>query len=671
MRTEISYSGTPLYNSRIVSTYVRFIKTNYSYVNLSDLLAHAGMESYQVEDEDHWFTQEQVDRFHEKLREVTNNDNVARDAGRYAASPDVLGIWRSYILGFAGPARVYEMAGKIGSTMVRSSVFKATRIASDRVEITVTPKPGAQEKSFQCQNRIGHFEAIAMFFNYKLPTIEHTECIFQGGKCCRYVITWREVRSIFWRNLRNYALLPVVGTCLGLYLKVPGPAWAVFLSASLLTLFLLAIYTGRLQRKELTSAIDNLRISTDLLLEKIETNYNNVRLINEIGLTLSRLTDAKAILGEVMQALKKRLDYDRGMILLADKEKRRLEYGAGFGYSKNDLHFLKETTFHLDRPESKGIFVLCFRERRSFLINDVEEIVKDLSPRSLNFARALGAKSFICCPIVHLEDAMGILVVDNVRTKRPLLQRDIDVMMGITPQIGIGIQNARITEAKEKQFHSILRVLASSIDARDPLTAGHSERVTRYAVGIAEELGLSRDYCEMLRVAALLHDYGKIAIRDTILKKQGVLTPKEREEIQTHAAKTREILEKIEFEGIYKEVPDVAEAHHEKYDGTGYPRGLKAEEILLGARILAVADVFEAITSKRHYRDPMLLDDALRLLDQDRGKHFDPDIVDAFMRYLAKTGETFREPLPERKPREAGNLRAWTSDPGPRSLVCK
>jgi HD-GYP domain-containing protein (c-di-GMP phosphodiesterase class II) len=227
-----------------------------------------------------------------------------------------------------------------------------------------------------------------------------------------------------------------------------------------------------------------------------------------------------------------------------------------------------------------------------------------------------------------------------VKTKRSLLQRDIDLIMLLSPQIGISIQNAMVTDLKERQFNSILEVLASSIDARDPLTAGHSERVTRFAMGICNELDLSKEYSEMVRVASLLHDYGKIGIKDSILKKPGSLTPDEYREIKTHASRTREILEKIEFEGIYKEVPDIAASHHEKWDGTGYPQGLKGTEIPLGARVLAVADVFEAITSWRHYRGPMPLEDAYKVLISEKNKHFDASIVDAFFRYYTAEGLT-------------------------------
>ena len=325
------------------------------------------------------------------------------------------------------------------------------------------------------------------------------------------------------------------------------------------------------------------------------------------------------------------------MIFLANKEKTNLEFYGGFGYAGEYLPLLKNWNPSL-RPDSTGIFTVCFTERRPFLINDVDEIALKLSARSLEFVRQMGAKAFICVPIVSSDKTLGVLAVDNMATKRPLLQSDLDLLMNIAPEIGMAIENSMTAEDKERQFHSILQALASSIDARDPLTAGHSERVTRFSVGIAREMQLPYETVEMIRVAALLHDYGKIGIADAILKKPGKLTNAEYSEIKTHAMKTKQILNKIEFQGIYREVPDIACSHHEKFDGAGYPVGLKGQDIPLGARILAVADVFEAITAKRHYRAPMPLTQAFEVLARDRGKHFDPDVLDAFMRYYEKEG---------------------------------
>jgi putative nucleotidyltransferase with HDIG domain len=343
------------------------------------------------------------------------------------------------------------------------------------------------------------------------------------------------------------------------------------------------------------------------------------------------------VLDRVIQISKKRLNYDRGMILLANHDKTKLIFRAGYGYSDDLIITLKKSTFHLDRPKSKGVFVVAYREQRPFLINDINEIESNLSQKSLVFAKRLGTQSFICCPIICEGMSLGILAVDNLKSKKPLVGSDLSLLMGIASVLGISIRNVELIKARERQFQSILSTLAASIDARDPLTAGHSEKVTEYAMSICEEMGLSWEYQEMIRVAALLHDYGKIAVPDAILKKPGRLTDEEYEIVKLHAEKTQKILQQINFEGVFSQVPEVAGAHHEKIDGSGYPKGLKNEKIPLGAKIIAVADFFEAITARRHYRGPMSADKAVALLKQERGVHFDETIVDAFFRYYYKT----------------------------------
>lgn len=630
-------NNVPLYNSRIIDTYIKLIKSKYSYVNIGELLSYAGMKPYEVADQGHWFTQEQIDRFYVRLVNLTKNENIAREAGRYAASTEAIGAMRQYILGLTGPAKAYELVGTATPNFTRSSIYASSKIASDKVEITVTPCEGVTEKPFQCQNRIGFLEAVALIFNNKVPRVEHPECMFNGGDICRYVISWEESPSARWEKVRNWALLLVTtGNAVSMFLNSRITLWTI-LPLSAVILLSLTLIVNNMEKGELRKSLDNTRDSIDKLLEQININYNNALMTNEIGQALSTYTNSNEILEDVIQIMEKRLDYDRGLILLADSGRSELELHAGYGYSPDQLGYFNKVSFHLDRPESKGIFVITFREQKPFLINDLDDIEETLSPRSLAFARKMGTQSFICCPIICEDKSIGILAVDNVKSKRPLVQSDMSLLMGIASVIGISIRNAELLEAKERQFNSVLQVLAASIDARDSLTAGHSEKVTEYSLGICKELGLSQNYCEMIRVAALLHDYGKIGVPDAILKKEGRLTPEEYEIVKTHSDKTREILAQINFEGIYLEVPEIAGAHHEKVDGSGYPLGIKGKDIPMGAKIIAVADYFEAITAKRHYREPMPVDEAFALLREESGKHFENRLVEALINYYTKT----------------------------------
>lgn len=627
----------PLYNSRITNTYLKLLRLRYPHVDIGELLRHAGIVLHQVEDEGHWFTQRQVNLFHEKLAELTRNPHIAREAGLFSASPEALGGIGRYILGLVSPERAYALAGKFTTKFTRSCTAESRMLSPTSVEVLITPRPGVREEPFQCQNRTGYLESIARHFNYDLPHIEHPECIFDGGARCRYIVTWRASKARLVRRGRlaiaALLLLALVFSAAGL-LPVT-PLRLVEGGAALLALLTVAV--ALLENRELKAAVARLEDSSDELVDQINVNYQNAMMVNEIGQTLAKERNIDDILEGVVDVLERRLDFDRGVILLANPEKTRLLVRTGYGYPEKIMEQLRgDNGFHLDRPESRGVFVVCYREQRALLVNDIAEVERDFSRRSLEFARASGTKSFICCPISYEEEPLGVLAVDNYRSKRPLLERDVNLLMGIAPQIAICMHNARLTEGRVQQFQSIIQALVASTEARDPVTAGHSQKVTEYAIGICRELGLPYEYTEMIRVAAALHDYGKIGIYDEILKKPGRLTSDEYEVVKTHAAKTREILRQIRFEGIYQEVPEIAGAHHEKIDGTGYPNRLRGEGIPLGARIIAVADVFEALTSKRHYRDPMRLPDVFEHLVVNSGSHFDRSCVDALIRHCRR-----------------------------------
>ena len=152
-----------------------------------------------------------------------------------------------------------------------------------------------------------------------------------------------------------------------------------------------------------------------------------------------------------------------------------------------------------------------------------------------------------------------------------------------------------------------------------------------YATLIAQEFGMEKNDIYILEKAAALHDIGKIGIRDSVLQKEGKLTPEEYKHIQEHVEITHHILEKIHMSDDFQQITDIACSHHEKFDGTGYYRGLKGEDIPFGGRILAVSDVFDAITSKRHYRDKMPIEKVIDIIMKGSGTHFDPLVVEKFL----------------------------------------
>ena len=255
--------------------------------------------------------------------------------------------------------------------------------------------------------------------------------------------------------------------------------------------------------------------------------------------------------------------------------------------------------------------------------------------------------SVLCVPIRgrRVRD-IGVLQVINKKGKNRFDEDDEILIKGLVSQVGIALENSLLVDELKLSFERSISSLSATVDAKHHFTAGHSERVTEYSLLIARELRLSQDQYEMLKYASLLHDIGKIGVRDAILTKNGAFTSEERKEMQLHPVKTKDILEKFHFPEHLRRVTEIASCHHEMVNGKGYPAGLKGYEIPLESKIMAVADVFDALTSIRDYPkyafDEILTDDripmskVIAILKGDSGSHFDPVVIDAFQRCLKK-----------------------------------
>ena len=242
-------------------------------------------------------------------------------------------------------------------------------------------------------------------------------------------------------------------------------------------------------------------------------------------------------------------------------------------------------------------------------------------------------RCLLCVPVKNQNgEVLGVIEAIN-KKEGTFSNTDAEHLNALSAGIAIALENAMLFQEQNRQFKSILEVMAASIDAKDPMTAGHSKKVTQYAVGIADELGFGEIEQDILSVAALLHDYGKLGIDDYILKKQGRLTDAEYENIKQHAFITRNILNKMHFSRQYRNVPMIAASHHERLDGSGYLAGLKSEDIPFMTKIIAVADVFEALTSQRHYRDALPAKDAFAILEKESGNMYDESVVAALKKY--------------------------------------
>jgi len=197
-----------------------------------------------------------------------------------------------------------------------------------------------------------------------------------------------------------------------------------------------------------------------------------------------------------------------------------------------------------------------------------------------------------------------------------------------------------LTELEIAQAETVRR-LSMAVEFRDEDTGAHIERIGRFSTLLAQQIGLPAETCELLGYAAPLHDVGKVAIPDAILLKPGPLTPEERAIVETHTEEGYRLL-RGSSSSILDMAATIALSHHEKWDGSGYPRGVAGEEIPIEGRIVAVADVFDALTSDRVYRGAYSVEEAVRMMREQRGRHFDPVMLDAFLEVLSSTGPQAR-----------------------------
>lgn len=246
-----------------------------------------------------------------------------------------------------------------------------------------------------------------------------------------------------------------------------------------------------------------------------------------------------------------------------------------------------------------------------------------------------GIRSLMIAPMVARGKFIGAIYVQNCSRPACFTTMDLELLTLLGTEVALSIENANLFQALQKSFFETVRSLSNALEAKDKYTHGHSQRVAAYSVGIARELGLSEVQLEQVQMAAELHDVGKIAIPEAIITKEGRLSKEEFEAIKQHPQLGVDILKPIQF--LVPILPFILH-HHERFSGGGYPANLKGNEIPLEARILCLADAFDAMTTQRSYNEPKRVAEALTECRKSAGTYFDPACVRALEAYLQKVG---------------------------------
>lgn len=363
------------------------------------------------------------------------------------------------------------------------------------------------------------------------------------------------------------------------------------------------------------------RASADRRGRERRTAGQRLDVILDITRRLMSVTDLDALLLTMAESTAGLLAADRATIFVVDRDRgelwSRVALGAG------EIRF----------PLGRGIAGTVAQTGEIINIPDAYADPRfNPEPDRLSGYRT---KSLLTFPMKGNEGrVIGVFQVVNKRGGGPFTTMDEETLASLGASAAVAVENAQLVAEQKRLWKSLIETLAVTVDARDQQTAGHSQRVTQYAGVIARAMGFDGKDLEKLQAAALLHDYGKIAVRDQFLQKPGKLDDAEFAYMKAHAEKTGEFLQHLVFPHDMREVPMIAAQHHERMDGKGYPKGLGASDIHIGARIVAAADVFDALTAPRYYKPAYPLDKTLEIMDGMAGDHLDPAVMAAVHRAL-------------------------------------
>jgi len=377
---------------------------------------------------------------------------------------------------------------------------------------------------------------------------------------------------------------------------------------------------------------ENARLNQDLLAKNrtLEHAVQRLTMLNEFATALHSGFDLKQLLQLLVNAIAQELDADRASLMLINQDLAELSIEAFIGIDEQLAKSIKvrigEGVAGWVAKHGEMVFSENIHQDSRFLQNP------DRPYRSDSF---ISAPLFLCVPIKMQHSVIGVININNKKGGGVFTEEDSQLVTTLAGQVAVAIENARnfdklrqsSMELKEAHFQTI-GILSEAIEVKDAVTGGHSERMLCFATAVAKSLKLTEQEIELLNYAALLHDIGKIGISQQILNKPAQLTPEEFAHVKEHPRIGAKMIRDVKF---LAPVAPLILAHHEKFDGTGYPHGIAGEHIPIQSRIVAVLDAYDAMTSERPYRAAPGHEWAVQELRKFSGSQFDPLVVEALL----------------------------------------
>ncbi len=381
-------------------------------------------------------------------------------------------------------------------------------------------------------------------------------------------------------------------------------------------------FSGEDSRLEMTMTQFQYDFTTEAL-----SDLDNLRRLIEVNKAITTSLEMEELFDLLLDGILEISSGARAMILLKDKDG---ELHTAFEKNRE-----REGSSFAGKGISGSVVQRVVESGEPLLINDVADNPDFEAQASI---QALDLRSLVAIPLrysqayMQRQDAgdplMGVIYVDSRSARRRFTEDDLDLLQAFSTQGAISLENAQLHRDLQESYLELVMSLAEAVEIKDRYTRGHSELVSRYAVAMGERLGLDDKQLEVIYRGGMLHDVGKIGIDEAILNKPDRLTDEEFDEIKRHPVYGADILAPIAH---LANVRDIVLQHHEKIDGSGYPEGLTGDEMCVGAKIIAVCDVFEGITSNRPYRKPMEPERVVQIFEEERGTKLDAESVDIFL----------------------------------------
>jgi len=365
------------------------------------------------------------------------------------------------------------------------------------------------------------------------------------------------------------------------------------------------------------------------LYAEMEKKVGQLYTLMELATILNSALQQKQVLQRAMEAATRLMGAEVGSLLILEEETQELVFEVALGEKGEKVKQIR-------LKPGEGIAGWVAQTGEPLLVPDVSR-----DPRHYRKADEISqfvTKNMVCVPVKAKEKVIGVLQAINKLHDLPFAKEDLDLFSALANQVAIAIENARLYEELEDTFLSTAEALAEAIEKRDPYTGGHTRRVREYSLAIAKHLPLSPQEKKSLHLAAILHDVGKIGVRDAILRKKGRLTEKEFAAMKEHPRVGAEIMAHIRQ---LRDVLPGIRSHQERTDGRGYPDGLRNGDIPMVARVIAVADAFDAMTTDRPYRRRRAEEEAVEEIRRCIGCQFDEAVTQAFLK-AHESGEVKR-----------------------------